>query len=149
MNLKKLLFVALSGLGISFNAWCDGVPEFDKDGYFHFNFTQPVLDMLAERLADLPEKIEPFSFNQEQFEGLVKKINEIGWCELNNSEKQQIVEILLSANQTPTKQTKEFLLKLLDTMREINDQGMTMFSPSPDDERVYAYMNLLFAVINR
>ena len=151
MKMKKIYTLVLMGWSIlCFNTWSKGSNlGFDQDGYFHFNFTEPVLEMLNERLSDLPAKVAPFSFNQGQFEALVNQINELGWCELTDLEKQQIVDLLIDANDKPTKQSKDFLLKVLDTLREINDDNLITFSPTDRDQKVYDYINLLFDVLNK
>lgn len=151
MKMKKIYTLVLMGWSIlCLNTWSEGGNlGFDQDGYFHFDFPQSVLDMLKERLADLPEKVAPFSFNQEQFEALVNQINELGWCELTDLEKQQIVDILIATNNKPTKQPKDFLFKVLDTLREINDDNLITFSPTDRDQKVYDYINLLFDILNK
>ena len=151
MKMKKIYTLVLMGwLVLCLNTWSEGSNlGFDQDGYFHFDFPQSVLDMLKERLSDLPERVTPFSFNQEQFEALVNQINELGWCELTDLKKQQIVNMLFVANMKPVKLSKDrkFFDELVNMFNEINDGGLVKCFASPRDMEVNGYIDKLYDYI--
>ncbi len=145
MSLKKLLGV-FSGLSFALSMFGEN-PRFDAEGKFLFFFTDPVKDMLNERLCNVQKSPEQFSFNQDRFEELVNKTNEWGWCELQDNEKQEIVECLLYVNDVPTKENKDFLLSLLEALRDINDDNLITFCPSDRDTKVYSYIDSVYVSI--
>ena len=92
MKLKNLLSVVM-GLGFVLSMFGEQ-PGFNEEGRFLFRFTEPVLEMLNERLEGLKGEQKNFTFSQERFEKLVDKTNNWGWCELNNDEKYNIVSCM-------------------------------------------------------
>lgn len=145
MRLKKLLDVFI-GLNFALNMF-GGNPRFDTEGKFLFCFTEPVLGMLNERLSSIQKSPEQFIFNQDRFEELVNKTNEWGWCELQDNEKGEIVECLLYVNRVPIEEDKDFLLSLLEALRDINDDNLITFCPSDRDAEVYSYIDSVYASI--
>lgn len=140
MHFEKLLSVVM-GVCFTLNVFGSENPRFDEEGRFLFCFTEPVKDMLNERLDGLNVSQEYFVFSQERFENLVDKINKWGWCELDDLEKYEIVKYLLYVDQYPTIQNKKFLLNLLESLREINDDNLITFCPSDRDSNVYFWIN--------
>ncbi len=140
MKFKKLLSVVM-GFCFALNVFGGETPRFDKAGRFLFCFTDPVKDMLNERLENLNVSQKYFVFTQERFEELVDKINEWGWCELDDIEKYEIVKCLLYVDLYPTIQHKKFLLNLLESLRDINDDNLITFCPSDRDSKVYFWIN--------
>lgn len=151
MKMKKIYTLVLMGWSIlCLNTWSEGSNlGFDQDGYFHFDFPQSVLDMLKERLADLPKMDVSSHFDQEQFKGLVSEINEIGWCDFSELQKYQIVNMLLVANRKPVKFSKDrkFFDELVNMFNEINDGGLVKCFASPRDMEVNGYVDKLYDYI--
>lgn len=138
MSLKKLLGI-FSGLCFALNMF-GGNPRFDTEGRFWFCFTPPVLNMLNERLSGVQKVSEEFVFNQERFEELVNKTNELGWCELLDNEKREIIKCLLYVNKAPTKACKSRLLEIMDCLSEVNSEGLTCFAPTDRDDEIHDYI---------
>ena len=138
MKLKNLLSVVM-GLGFVLSMFGEK-PGFNEEGRFLFRFTEPVLEMLNERLEGLKGEQKNFTFSQERFEKLVDKTNNWGWCELNNDEKYNIVSCLLCVDENLDKQTKDRILDVMDCLGEINSEGMTGFSPTVRDNEISNYI---------
>lgn len=79
--LKVLLFSYLSCFKFM------GNPGVDENDCSHFEFTDPVLEMLNERLESLPKKETINYFDQALFECLIFEINGKNWYALEDYQK--------------------------------------------------------------